>query len=84
MTIDIILGFQFIKQKRRFDENFNFPSKKSAILREMAAILREGVDHTVWKFHNFYVTQILREINFGECRGSKTADFAIFGGFEFC
>ena len=29
----------------------------------------------VWKFHNFPATQILREINFGEFRSSKTAIF---------
>ena len=32
---------------------------------------------TVWKLHYFSVTQILREINFGESRSSKTAGFAI-------
>ena len=39
---------------------------------------------TVWKFQEFSVTQILREINFGECRTCKTAFFCHFGGFEFC
>ena len=34
---------------------------------------------TVWKFQDFSVTQILREINYGESRKSKTAVFAIFG-----
>ena len=32
---------------------------------------------TVWKFQDFYVTQILREIDFGECRGSDIDVFAI-------
>ena len=32
---------------------------------------------TVWKFQDFSVTQILREIIFGESRRSKTAVFAI-------
>ena len=77
MTIDNLQGILFIKGKHQFDENFNFPSKKSAILQEMAAILRGGGDHTVWKFHHFYVTQILREINFRECRGSNI-DFLLF------
>ena len=31
----------------------------------------------VWKFQDFSVTQILREINFGESRSSKFAFFAI-------
>ena len=34
--------------------------------------------NTVWKFHPFSVTQILREINFGGWRSSKNAVFAIF------
>ena len=38
---------------------------------------------TVWKFHYFPITQILREINFGESRRSKTAIFAIFGPLNF-
>ena len=37
---------------------------------------------TVWKFHDFSVIQILREINFGESWGSKTAIFAIFGALN--
>ena len=38
---------------------------------------------TVWKFHVFGITQILREINFGESRSPKTAVFAIFGALNF-
>ena len=37
----------------------------------------------MWKFHDFYITQILREINFGESRSSKTAIFAIQGALNF-
>jgi len=37
----------------------------------------------VWKFHDFSVTQILREINFGESKSSKTIIFAIFGALRF-
>ena len=32
-----------------------------------------------WKFQDFSVTQILREINFEEPRNSKTANFIISG-----
>ena len=39
---------------------------------------------TVWKFHDFPITQILREINFGQSRSSKTAVFAFFEGLKFC
>jgi len=38
---------------------------------------------TVWKFHNFSITQILHEINFGESKSSKTAGFAILGAVKF-
>ena len=38
---------------------------------------------TVWKFQDFSITQILREINFGEIRSAKTAVFAIFGTLNF-
>ena len=34
---------------------------------------------TVWKFQDFYVIQILREINFGESRSSKTVIFSFQG-----
>ena len=34
---------------------------------------------TVWKFHDFAITQILREINFGEFRSAKIAVFANLG-----
>ena len=33
--------------------------------------------YTVWRFQDFSVTQIIREINFGESRNSKTAIVAI-------
>ena len=39
--------------------------------------------YTVWTFHDFSVILILREINFGESRSSKTADFAIFCALNF-
>ena len=38
---------------------------------------------TVWKFYDFSVTQILREIKSGESRGLKMAVFATFSGSEF-
>ena len=38
---------------------------------------------TVWKLQYLSVTQILREINFGEYISSKTAVFAILGALNF-
>ena len=38
---------------------------------------------TVWNFLDFSVTQILREINFGKSRSSKTAIFAILRALNF-
>ena len=37
---------------------------------------------TVWKFHDFSITQILREIIVGEFRMSKNAIFGHFRGSE--
>ena len=34
---------------------------------------RQGTRNTVWKFHNFSITQNLREINFGDSRSAKFA-----------
>ena len=39
--------------------------------------LKIGMNCTVWKFQNFSVIQILREINFGECRNYESVVFAI-------
>ena len=39
--------------------------------------------HTVFKFHNYSIIQILRETNFGECRSSKTTVFSILGVLNF-
>ena len=39
--------------------------------------------YTVWKFQDFSVILILREINFGEFRSSQTAVFAILGALNF-
>ena len=37
---------------------------------------------TVWKFQDFSITQILREINLGGRRSSKTAVLAILGALK--
>ena len=42
-----------------------------------------GKSITVCKFENISVTQILREINFGEFKSSETAVFAILGALNF-
>ena len=41
------------------------------------------VQYMVWKIRDFSVTQILREINFEECRSSEIAIFAILGALTF-
>ena len=38
--------------------------------------------YTVWKFHDFSVTQILLEIDFGESESSKIAVLAILGALK--
>ena len=35
--------------------------------------MNKNLLNTVWKFHGFSITQILREINFGEKRSAKYA-----------
>ena len=43
-------------------------------------ISEKGIDNqgyflsTLWKFHNFSISQILREINFGDSRSVKFAN----------
>ena len=39
--------------------------------------------NTVWKFEDFSIIQILREINFVDSRSAKTAGFAILGAMTF-
>ena len=39
--------------------------------------------HTAWKFQDFSYIQILREINFRECKSSLTTGFAIFWALNF-
>ena len=41
------------------------------------------MENTVWKFQDFSITQILREINFAESRSPKSAIFAILGPLNF-
>ena len=43
---------------------------------------RPSVWCTLWKFEDFSVTQILREINFVESRSAETAIFANFDNFR--
>ena len=43
----------------------------------------ECYDFTVWKFHNFFITQILREIKIGESRVSNSAISAYFEALKF-
>ena len=38
----------------------------------------------MWKFHDFSITHILCEINFGDSRSAKTAVFALLGSVNFC
>ena len=42
-----------------------------------------GLSGTVWKFQDFCITVILREINFEDSRSAKYAIFAIFGAVHF-
>ena len=65
---------------RRNDENrqntqftpISHQEKKAKILVTYP-ILRKKSPNTVWKFHDFSITQILREINFGDSASVKSA-----------
>ena len=45
----------------------------------ISSFLKLSRVYMVWQFKDFSVTQIFREINFGESRSAKTAVFAILG-----
>ena len=53
--------------KESFKECVNFGTDK-LVRKDDFAIERD----TVWKFHDFTITQILREINFGDSRSAKS------------
>ena len=55
----------------------------ATIMASVRLQCRDRYSFTVWKFKNFYASQILRETNFGEFRSCITA---IFGAqnFEMC
>ena len=60
---------------------FQIIIQKMKLFTINADVLRS--ENTVRKFQDFSVIQILREINFEECRSSKTAFFAISGALNF-
>ena len=45
------------------------------IIDELGQVLSKMGKSTVWKFHDFSITQILREINVGDSRCAKSAIF---------
>ena len=53
------------------------------IMRHLLITRQEALRTTVWKFHDFATTQILREINFSDSRNAKFAIFNTFRGSEF-
>ena len=70
--------------------NINIPKncfiEKNPVLRISSSnhsIIELGRYATVCKFHDFSVTQILREINFWESRRSKNVVFAIYRVLNF-
>ena len=65
------------------DTDDNFPSPADEYVIELNKTFVKEVS-TVWKFQDFSVIQILREINFGESRSFETTFFCNFRGSEFC
>ena len=67
----LVIGLPLLCLKNRyFQMNFNM-------------YFYASTEYTVWKFQDFSITQILREINFGGSRSSKITMFAILGALNF-
>ena len=52
---------------------YYFKSNFSKVLIKQIRNNYQCCQHTVWKFHDFSITQVLHEINFGESSRAKTA-----------
>ena len=60
-------------------------------IQNYAGFLSFSCQNTVWKFHDFSITQILREIKFGDSRSAKyaisthleTLNFGFYGLLHF-
>ena len=50
---------------------------------EIQMQLKSHMEYTVWKFHDFSINQILREINFWDSRSAKSAILAHFETLDF-
>ena len=61
--------------------------KKKLLLRKLFLILSRvifTINATVWKFHDFSITQILSEINFRDSGSAKSAILTLSGALNFC
>jgi len=58
-------------------------SLENEIMKVKINICFWALYYTLWKCQNFSVIQILREINFVECKSSKNAIFTILGALNF-
>ena len=54
-----------------------------SVLCNFPEIARRGKDTHLWKFQDFSAIQTFREINFGNCKRSKTAVFTNLGDLNF-
>ena len=63
-------------------EDFRMKDKNTANSRHFFSEVK-FVQHTVWKFQDFCITEILRQINFVDSRSAKTAVFAILRAVNF-
>ena len=59
--------------------DFELPQSPQLISRK----IRVTETQTVWKFQDFAITHILREINLWDSRSAKTAIFAILEALNF-
>ena len=58
-------------------ENVQFGQLDEVLATDVAAfqLQNPSMYSTVWKFHDFSISQILREIKFGDSRSAKSANY---------
>ena len=96
MSIAVIVGFTdflFKNRKRNITKLTQCVNHNNLLLQRfrtspyqtqgLTKSLSKSVNFTVWKFHDFYISQILREINFGEFRSAKSAILTHLEGLNF-
>ena len=64
-------------------DDVNRVTKLAFVMQRLLKQFEDIYSNTVWKFHDFCIIQILREINFKDFLMRKISHFNIFRGSEF-